>query len=157
MRVPNSGRTNFVAKGLELRILGPIKLHTDPFHMEADEPADSTSAACFSDASGDEGFSECHDDSDSDGGRAPARGSEDEEIFSDSASEERAAVPLPAKKNSKRYKPRAQGNSSGIRSSTFSEAPVCKWALQKLYGIGDSTAQKLRQGTWEARWLSLRC
>ena len=126
--------------------------------MAADEPADdSTSTACFLDASDDEGFSECHDDSDSDGGRAPARGSEDQEIFSDSASEERAAVPLPAKKNSRRYKPRAQGNSSGIRSSTFSEAPVCKWALQKLYGIGDSTAQKLRQGTWEARWLSLRC
>ena len=67
--------------------------------MAADEPADdSTSTACFLDASDDEGFSECHDDSDSDGGRAPTRGSEDEEIFSDSASEERAAVPLPAKK-----------------------------------------------------------
>ena len=50
--------------------------------MAADEPADdSTSTACFLDASDDEGFSECHDDSDSDGGRAPARGSEDEEIF----------------------------------------------------------------------------
>ena len=43
----------------------------------------------------------------------------------------------------RKYKVR-QG--SGRKAHVFLGSPVCQWALQKLYGIGDSTIQVLRGG-----------
>jgi hypothetical protein len=89
----------------------------------------------------DSSASQFGDDSDVEQARAKrGRACETEGAFGDESDTE-----LPQEKRARTYKARAHTGTI-LRTKTFQGKRVCMWALQKLYGIGDSMAQTLRHG-----------